>query len=225
MKKTLLIIVLLSIALVNTKALHFDHLMQFQFSYGIVKPLGEKDINENSFNFPSFYNNFSRGSQFSVSAIYKIRPMWSIGAEFDHISYNKWNYGEGVDAFSNASSAITRFGMIFKVHSKFKYEGIFNNLQLYTLISPFYANTKVSIEEPSFSLPRDMNKVERKSGSLGFKIVTGMNYTFARNLSAFVEGGYSYMPVESQLHNDKSLKAMHLNFGLCIHFKKSKFVY
>ncbi len=148
MKKTLVIIVLLSIALVNTKAHNFDHLIHLHFSYGVVKPLGEKDINENGFVLPSFYKNFSHGSQFSVSAIYKFRPMWSIGAGIDHIRFDKWNYGEDVGIFNNASSAITRFGIIIKVHSKFKYEGIFNNMQLYAVISPFYANTKVSIAPP-----------------------------------------------------------------------------
>lgn len=223
MKNKLLIFFLLNALSLSSKAQYFENKLHFQFSYGVVKTMGNKDVNEAGFVLPSLYANYTRNSQFSFRTTFKIKPIWSVGVDFNQTKFGSWKYA-GEDLFDNSSSTLTRFGIVLKIHTKFKYEGIFNKMQLYTMLSPFYTNLTLTLQQPPVSLPDNMGTIERNSNTWGFNSNMGIIYSISRNLSLFSEEGFLLTKLESQLHNDKYLKAFYINFGFCFQFVKPRSV-
>jgi hypothetical protein len=194
-----------------------------------VTTLGDKNTDEDGFVLPSLFANYSEGSQISLRTTYKLKPVWSVGVEFNQLKFESWNYGEGEDLFNNSISTVTNLGISLKVHSKFKQKGAYNKLQLYAIISPCISNVKLVLQEPTFSIaPQDQMQdglIERNSQSWGMNTSTGLIYSVTQKLSFFAEGGFLVTRVESQLHNDKFIKAIYLNVGLCFQIVKSKSFY
>jgi opacity protein-like surface antigen len=229
MKNKLLIFSLLSALSLGIKAQVIENNLHFQFSYGIVNTMGDKNTNEDGFVLPSLYANYSKGSQLSFRTTYKLRPVWSFGAEFNQTKFEGWEYGKGEGLFNNSTSTLTRVGILLKIHTKFRQEGFYNKTQLYAILSPFYNNVKLTLQQPTFSFqPEDiilLSKIERSSHTWGMNSGIGMIYSVTQRLSLFAEGGLIISRVESQLHNDKFIKASYLDFGLCFQFIKSKSLY
>lgn len=208
---------------------YIDNKLDLVFSYGILSPIGSKDINESNFVTPSLFNNYQNGQTFAVRIAYNYRPNLSLGLEITSTQFDNWSYDELEFLYCNSSTASTSIAPLIKFQTMFRKHTVLNRLQVYGILAPSLNFTTVSLAREIFQIepspPESVNMLESSFSSLGGSAYIGGAYSITQEFSVFVESGMHYTVVTGQLYNDKNLFTVNLSIGFTVKLFKDKRFY
>jgi hypothetical protein len=199
--------------------------MEFYTSYATVFPLGNNSIADNEFILPSFYNNFNRGTSLTVGTSYKIHPFFSLGLEYNQMSFDDWSFDES-PLFIGSKANLMSLGPVFILHSSFKGKEVENRFKFFAQVTPLIILSENTFQTDFISVNSATEKELQLNGtSWGLKISPGLMYSINQSLGIQIRNNLSFLKAEGAVFNDTGLLSISSEIGLVYKFNKDKMYY
>lgn len=219
------LILLVSFIGISCQAQIIDNSLTFSFGYHTGSFLGQREIMNGDFKFPSFYSNLESLSGFSANAYYKIHPNISLGAGLSNSSGSNWVFNEQQE-FQSAEVSLLSFSANLQLHSNFKQRGFFNRFKIYFEFFPLVGSSRFNSPDPLFNILTMDGDIqipkERQDMYYGLGGNVGLQYSLSQLIGLMISYSVQHYRINSIMYPDEHFTSSQLNLGLTLKLVKDK---